>query len=61
MKSMLSLVMGLPGLDSDTLHALSDESLEVLAKLLEHADQGIGPPVGSFPNLWSRLLATADP
>ena len=31
------------GLDSDTLHAFSDESLEALAELLDHADQGYWP------------------
>ena len=59
---------GPDGLDSDTLHALSDESLEAVAELLDTTRiMGIGLRVGqqhvlcSYPNLRRLLLVTADP
>ena len=46
---------GPDGLDSDTLHALSDESLEALAELLDHADQG------HWPTSWSEARTVLTP
>ena len=43
MPSSATGAAGPDGLDSDTMHAFSDESLEVLAELLDLADQRYWP------------------